>query len=196
MHFRLLSALLLSNTLVLSGCAPAQNEMGFTISASDIQRADAMQALPGFESATQLADVFKLGTAAPDGEKSEHIVGIIRDILPIETVEVGSLKLTKMWVPILIEVEQSNPAVQGTELILRVFPSSEKMPLLASLKRGERVLAIGVAPSMDETGTFGVSLGWLFEINASGEIVDTTGSSEVLGKFETYADQLGLKTPN
>lgn len=183
---------MLSATFALSGCSATNNSSGFSIPDSEMSRADAMPALPGYETATQIDDVFKLGTSAPVGEKSEHIVGTIRDILPIETTKVGLLNLTKTWVPILIDLEQSTPEIHRSQLVLRVFPSSENMPTLATLKKGERILAIGVAPTTDESNTFGVSLGWMFEITDSGEIVSTTDRPKSLGKFASFADQLGL----
>lgn len=190
------SALSLSILFALTGCAdtPARDQ-AFTMSTQEIQEALDTPKLEGYMLSGGLEFIAMFGSGANAASKSSRVVGIVQDILPMESHRTTMLPIEKIWVPIIVQVEQANPELTQETIVVRVFPNSENMPDISKLYKGQRILAVGVEPTIDEADMYGVSLGWLLEIETNDQLRDLNPKNKVTGTFTENAVLFGL-SPN
>ena len=192
----LTSALSLSMLFALTGCAdkPARDQ-AFTISTQEIQEALDAPKLEGYMLSGGLEFIAKFGSGANVASRSSRVVGVVQDILPMESHRTTLLPIEKIWVPVIVHVEQANPELTQETIVVRVFPNSENMPDISKLYKGQRVLAVGVETTIDEADMYGVSLGWLLEIDTNDQLRDLNPKNKVTGTFTENAVLFGLN-PN
>ena len=117
-------------------------------------------------------------------------------MLAPKTGALGDSGFELLWVPVVIDVVQSDPQIQESQIIVRVIPKNEFSQDLEEINIGDLVLTVGSSINLDPSGERGSSLGWMLEVDEDGSLRDLNTSNVIAGKFNDVADLLRMEPLN
>jgi len=173
-------------TLSISGCSESSVKSApGQISKIDIHRLTSLPKLEGYFPKSDLETRIQMA-ATP-----QHVVGVITSILTPVSSRLFSGDLVE-WVPIIVKVEKSKPSLPTGELMLRLYPTSDPENQLLFLKVGQRVLAMGSVPILDDSNHLGSSLGSIFLIGTDGNVYNFDSTHTLAGTSSAALMKLNL----
>jgi len=192
-NISVIAASLLGVTL-LTGCSiGTTSSQGFTITSQQLERVQNLPKVPSYTVQGNLIQISEIGTQSQGALPWERVLGTVEDVLAPVTVPIDGQDAPGVWVPVVIQVEQSDPVLSQRTIILRVYPYSEHAPDLTKLSKGQRVLAVGTGPYTDSTGISAVSLGWLISVADDGKVTDLYPEHRLDENFNDVADLFNMK---
>lgn len=152
------SLICLSLTGLTAGCTmQASEHLEQGITKSDVVRLTSAPKIAGFFLPGDLMSRVYLKTTP------QHLIGEITFIdAPRESTIFSGDSVE--WVPITVRIENADPKIDVTELMLRLFPSTDEQNKLENLRVGQRILVMASLPTVDDNNLFGASLGSIFRI--------------------------------
>ena len=193
-HIAILGVTALLSIAALAGCQSQSKPQALTISQSEIEEMKQVQKLPGASVAGDLDYIVNWGKDAED--QSQRILGRVVDVLAPKTGALGDSGFELLWVPVVIDVVQSDPQIQESQIIVRVIPKNEFSQDLEEINIGDLVLTVGSSINLDPSGERGSSLGWMLEVDEDGSLRDLNTSNVIAGKFNDVADLLRMEPLN
>lgn len=188
-----LLAIGLVTVAALAGCSSAEtSSQAFTITSQQLQEVKSMPKIPAYTVQGNLSEIAQIGTQTQGALPWQRVLGTVEDVLAPVEVPIDGQETPGLWVPVVINVEQSDPSLSNPTVTLRVYPYSEHAPDLSRLVKGQRVLAVGTGPYSDSTGILAVSLGWLLDVAADGRVTDMYAEHKLSGSFNDVADLLNM----
>jgi hypothetical protein len=180
--------------LTMSACSGQNESKETTISQTQIAGMKQVQKLPGASVAGDLDYIVNWGKDAED--QSQRILGRVVDVLAPKTGSLGDSGFELLWVPVLIDVVQSDPQIQDSRMVVRVIPKNEFSQDLEEINIGDIVLTVGTSINLDPAGERGSSLGWMLEVDEDGSLRDLNTSNVIAGNFNDVADLLRMEPLN
>lgn len=185
----LLATALVLATASLTSCSTSNGASSFQITTSQIRQFEAVPKVTGYSIDGSLDF---LATFSSRGQGWVRVLGTIEDVLPPVEAQ-NSLGDKVTWVPIIVNVEQSDPKTKASRVTLRLLATDPSAPNLADLYAGQRVLAIGNDLPQDSSKTASITLGWIFGVDETGSVLGLQPDDTHRGKFNTFASLLRME---